>query len=242
MIEIRSLTHTVRLYADEVQRMDLFKLVLYCGYRGDLTKIPRCFTVIRSHSCVTDLTISLEELLSLMKSNTRNEIRRAAREGCSFNVTDDLDRFVNFYNAFCESKGFPDYTDRQRLQKYEKVLITEARHGGDVLAMHANILDEKSRTALLLYSCSPRLDAGVDKKMIGWGNRFLHFEDLKWLKSHGYVHYDWAGVVMDPSDSRYSIGQFKLAFGGKLIDSFSLKSPLFSLLEGIRNRVVRFRR
>lgn len=191
---------------------------------------------------MTDLRASTDEILASMKSNTRNEIRRAIREGCEFRIEESLDDFVPFYNAFCKSKNLDDYTNKARIQKYEKVLITKAVHGDNVLAMHANILDGRSRTALLLFSCSQRLDEGVDRKMIGWGNRFLHFKDLEYLKSLGFETYDWSGVCLDPNDERYSIGQFKLAFGGRIVDSWSLKTPLYAMLEHARNLLVRFRR
>lgn len=242
MIEIKSRTHTIRLFADGLSRSDLFWPVQYNSYRGDPKKIPFYFKVDQGHSCVTDLTLGTDELLALMKSNTRNEIRRAEREGCTFETFDDVDAFIAFYNDFCASKGLDDYTSKARIGKYEKVLLTKSLHENAVLAMHANILDERSKTGLLLYSCSKRLDADVDRKMIGWGNRFLHFKDMEYLKSLGYETYDWSGVCLDPNDPRYSIGQFKLAFGGKLVESLTASSPLFSWLEGLRNFLCRFRK
>ena len=242
MIEIKARTHSLRLYADRTRLTDWIWPVLYCGFRGDLTVVPRMFKVIRSNSCATDLSQGIDAIFSQMNSTTRNEIRRAEREGCSFAVVDDVDRFVAFYNSFCRDKGLADFTSRSRIEKFRHVVITEVRHGKKVLAMHANVLDQCGHMAFLLYSCSPRLEEQVDKKLIGWGNRYLHFQDLKWLKEHGYTYYDWSGVVMDPADERYSIGQFKLSFGGVLIDSVTIKTPVFRLLECVRDKIVSLRR
>lgn len=242
MIEIKSRTHTIRLFAKKLPISDLFKIILYNGYRGDYTKIPFYYHIIKGHSAETDLTIPMEDLMAQMKSNVRNEIRRAMKESCEFAVVESFDEFIPFYNAFCESKGLSDFTSKARMSKYEKVLMTKTMHNGVTLAMHANILDEKSKTALLLYSCSPRLEDGVDKKMIGWGNRFLHYKDLEYLKEHGYEIYDWSGVCTDPESPKYSIGQFKLAFGGKLIDSWSLSTPLYRLANLLHPLVNRLRR
>ena len=177
----------------------------------------------------------MDEIASLMKSNTRNEIRRAEREGCIFSIVESKAEFIPYYNGFCHDKGLNDFTSESRMGKYKKVLMTKATHGNEVLAMHANILDDESKTALLLYSCSRRLGDNVDRKLIGWGNRFLHYKDLEHLKGLGFEYYDWSGVCTDPSDPRYSIGQFKLSFGGKLIESWTIKSPLYARLEKFRN-------
>jgi len=241
MIETRSLTHTCRLFADKLSWTDMFRVILYAGYRGDLAEVPSWYRKIPGHSCLTDLSLPMDDIMAAMKSNTRNEIRRAIKEGCAFAVVKDVHEFVPFYNAFCASKGFPDYTDAARLKKFRHILITKAMQGDQVLAMHVNQLDSESHTALLILSGSQRLDAGVDKKLIGWGNRFLHYKELEYLKDKGYTTYDWSGICLDPNDEKYSIGQFKLGFGGKLIESPSLMTPLYALLERVRAKVVKFR-
>lgn len=242
MIEIKSFTHTIRIFADYTQLSDLFKVVLYCGYRGDKRTIPFFFSVVKGSSCVTDLRQPISDIMGRMKANTRNEIRRAEKEGCLFSIDDNVRDFIPFYNAFCESKGFPDYVNAKRLAKYNTLLVTRTTHCGAVLAMHVTLLDADSKTALLLLSGSQRLECGIDKKLIGWGNRYLHFKELEWLKANGYATYDWSGVCLDKNDTRYSIGQFKLSFGGEIVDSWSLKSPLYALLEKGRDFIIKYRR
>ena len=235
MIEIKSITHTVRLFASRLSMLDLFVPVMYCSYRGNKNKIPFYYKVIKGDSCYTDLTVGMDVVLASMKSNTRNEIRRAEREGCEFSTVDDMDEFIRFHNDFCASKNLPDYVNRSRLAKYgNRLLLTKVVHKGIVLAMHANIIDPVSKLALLILSSSQRLAEGVDRKMIGWGNRFLHFKELEYLKERGYETYDWSGVCLDPNDPRYSIGQFKLGFGGKIIDSWTLESPIYVFLIWLR--------
>ena len=73
------------------------------------------------------------------------------------------------------------------------------------------------------------------KKIIIFGANKPMTDVLVYLKEHGYKVFDWSGIVLDPEDSRYSIGQFKLSFGGKVIDSLVLCSPIFKLLEYVRN-------
>lgn len=239
MIEIKSRIHTMRLYAANTSWLDLFKMVIYYGFRGDIRRVPRWFKFKKGATALSDLTMPEDILLSRMKSNTRNEIRRAEKEGCSCEISEDVDSFIAFYNAFCASKGFPDYTDREKLSRYPNVMLTKAvSRNGEVLAMHANVIDESSECAFLLYSCSQRLDQGVDRKLIGWGNRFLHWKELLLLKKRGIKLYDWSGVDPDPNSETYSIGQFKLAFGGDLTDSYVLSSPLYYWANKFRALIV----
>lgn len=242
MIEIRSKIHTTRIFADRVRRSDIFKLVCYFSYHGDIARVPWYYKRERGESAVSDLSKPIEAIVASMKANTRNEIRRAAKEGCKFDLVTKVEEFVPFYNAFCDSKGLNDRTSVARLSKYQNLLLTKVSHNGQVLAMHANVLDPVNKVALLILSGSQRLDAHADRKMIGWGNRYLHFKELEYLKSHGYKSYDWSGVVTDPQNPLYAIGQFKLAFGGDLVDSWVLQSPLYRLSLVVRNLIIKFRK
>lgn len=235
MIETKSFTHTVRLFADSLRWTDIFRVVMYCSYRGDKEKIPFYYSIDKGASCETDLRLPLDELMGMMKSNTRNEIRRAEREGCRFVIDKDFSDFIPFYNSFCDSKGFHDYVSHRRMAKFHNLLVTRVVCGDVVLAMHVTQLDPVGKVALLILSGSQRLDAGANTKLIGWGNRFLHFKELEWLKSQGYELYDWSGVCLDKNNPQYSIGQFKLSFGGRIVDSWTLKSPLFVFLEKCRH-------
>lgn len=242
MIEIKNKFHIQRLFATSIGRMDFLKAVYYAGYRGDIIKIPFYYIVTHGNSAISDLTLSIEELLNQMKSNTKNEIRRAVKEGIDFTANVDFEEFVPFYNSFCESKGLDDIVTIPRLLKYDKTIITKTSINGQPLAMHATVVSKEQKLAFLLFSCSQRFDSGVDKKMIGWANRYLHYKDFEFLKSIGVETYDWSGVCIDPNDPRYSIGQFKMSFGGKLIDSPSFYTPMYGMLLLCRNFLIGFKR
>ena len=243
MIETKTRTHTTRLFAEHTSFWDMFKIVVYFRYRGDISEVPWWYCKRKAHSCVIDLTKSLDEILSGMKSNTRNEIRRAEREGCTFKVADNYDEFIQMYNSFCRSKNLNDFTDESRMKKYDHLLITKAERNGKTLAMHSTILDVDGGRSMLQFSCSPRLEDGIDAKVIGWANRFLHFKDLEWLKENGFSSYDWSGVCVDPENPAYSIGKFKLSFGGSgVYEDWILLSPLYVAAEKTREFVRRFMR
>lgn len=220
MIEVKAKTHINRLFATRTWTSDIFKAVVYFGFRGDIEDVPWWYSRHKGHSCVTDLTKNIDQILAEMKSNTRNEIRRAEREGCEFAVVETFDEFISMYNSFCRQKGLKDFVNEARMRKYPKVLVTKAVHRGRTMAMHSTILDDVGKISLLQFSCSPRLDINVDVKLVGWANRYLHFKDLEWLKSQGYTSYDWSGVCIDPQNPNYSIVKFKLSFVGESTINF----------------------
>lgn len=238
MLEVRSRLFVNRYFATKLSRLDIFKAIHYFDYSGDQEKVPWYYVKKVGVSCVSDLTIGIDKIMASMKSNTRNEIRRAIKEGCEFYVDDDLDAFVPYYNDFCRSKNLNDYTSKARIQKFKSFLSTRVERNGVVLARHINILDYSGKNAFLMFSCSSRLDENADRKLIGWANKFLHYKDLGWLMEAGFERYDWSGICLDKNDERYSIGQFKLSFGGEIKYPLMLRTPLYCFLEKFRGIVM----
>lgn len=236
MLEIKNKLYTQRFFAESLPLSDIFKAVTYTQYLGAHEKIPFYYKKIYGETATLDLTKPLDVLFQDMKSNTRNEIRRAEKEGCVFEYNYDYDSFVPFYNDFCISKGLKEliYTSAT-LKKYDKTIITMAKYNGLVLAMHATVVNEQDQCALLLYSCSRRLNENVDRKMIGWGNRYLHWKEFELFKKMGCTRYEWNGVCTNPEKKEvYNISQFKLSFGGNAVPSLGLRSPLFVFLKSIQ--------
>lgn len=230
MLIINNALHTQKMFAAKVEKSDLWKAVDYSGFQGDSSCLPSYYYVEHGMSCKSDLRLSMDELLLKMKSNTRNEIRRAEKEGCEMECGCSYEEFVPFYNAFCKSKGFADVTTIGRLKKYKTTYITKVHRNGEVLAMHAHVIDQDAKLVFLLFSCSQRLDTVSDKKLIGWGNRFLHFKEMELFKNMGLETYEWGGLTLDENDPRYSIGQFKLSLGGEVYETIGLRTPLYNFM------------
>ena len=242
MLEVKSRLFRNRYFATKLPWYDIFRAIHYFNYLGNGKNIPWYYFKKVGVSCVSDLTLGIDKLMAAMKSNTRNEIRRAIKEGCEFYIDDDIDAFVPYYNDFCRSKGLNDYTSKARILKYKDILSTRVEHNGVILARHINILDKVGKNAFLMFSCSPRLDDNADRRMIGWANKFLHYKDLEWLANAGFEKYDWSGICLDENDERYSIGQFKLSFGGEVTRPLMLRTPLYWLFERFRGIAMYVRR
>lgn len=232
MIEVKNKLYIQRLLAKKLFKWDWCKAVTYTQFLGD-AKIPFWYKQVHGETVTLDLSRSMEEIYFCMKSNTRNEIKRAIKEGCTFEINNDFEAFVSFYNDFSKSKNLDSFINVHTLTKYDGMTITCSKsNNGVVLAMHATVINKKDKEAMLFYSCSQRLNPSLDKRLIGWGNRFLHYKEFELFKQMGIERYEWNGVNTNKENSaQYNISLFKLGFGGEVVESLSLRTPLFLLLK-----------
>lgn len=230
MIEIRNRYHTQKLFATALNRWDFLRMVYYGSYRGE-APIPFYFVKRRGTTAWVDLRKDLSEHFSSLKSNVRNEIRRAEREGCQVKYSQDYAAFVSFYNEFARKKKSLYPITVSQVEKYGNSVVSVVKHGERLLAMHVTAFDEDTKTAFLLYSCSARLEENAHRSLMGMANRYLHWCDFEHFQSMGYERFDWNGVSLDPADrERYRIGCFKLSLGGDVVERVNLFSPLFALM------------
>ena len=232
MLDIsNSFFYKLKLNASKVDFIDYFRPSQYNYFQGNP---PIFMKVGKGHTIHIDLTQSEDEILQGCKSNTRNEIRRAIREGFFFEEMNDYQEFVDFYNVFAQEKNI-EKIDMSHLTKYGKhLLLYKSGFDGNVMTMHASFTDDDIKRVTLLYSASVRLTDSIDKKMVGFSNRFLHYKEFLQFKSMGYTSYDINGVCIDQRDkARYSIGKFKQGFGGEEKDIIQLYSYPFVLFNFI---------
>jgi lipid II:glycine glycyltransferase (peptidoglycan interpeptide bridge formation enzyme) len=159
--------------------------------------------------------------MSDFSRNTRNEIRKATKEGVIFSVCNNLDKFITFYNQFAKQKGLKQIDDLDYFEK-NQILITEAVYNSEVLCMHSYIIDTDSSRARLLHSASlfREIDDKSIKALVGKSNRFLHYMDMLHFKNEKFITYDLGGYAYNTdNDSLKNINKFKDSFGGELIEN-----------------------
>lgn len=234
MIKANKLFYSLRIYDDKVCFLDYLRLCLLTDYRS---KKPFGFISEKKATSFIDLTLSLDEILNNMHSGTRRDIRRAEREGINFEICRDIDEFVKFYNEFAIQKSISTI-NRSSICKYKYYLLTKCVFNGQTCAMHATVLDSHLKIARLLFSCSLRLSdsCSISAQLVGYANKLLHYKDFMFLKESAFEKYDFAGICTDESDKvRFSIGKFKMGFGGNLIPTFNYTSPLFYVVNKIKS-------
>jgi hypothetical protein len=185
------------------------------------------------HTILIDLSQDEAQLLADCKSNTRNEIGRAAREGAAARITQDPATFLEMYEAAAAHKSLPQ-TGRGFLQSYGPALhISEVVQDGRVLAAHVHVADAENGRARLIRSAS--LFRDLDKPMqqaAGRANRMLHHQDFLYFKRLGYRSYDMGGYDPPgtelPEDLR-RVSDFKASFGGRVVQEANYLSCLLHL-------------
>lgn len=238
MIELkRNFLYKLAINATSVTLKDKLLLTQFNSFRGET---PFGMKSSIGHTILIDLTQSEEELMKDCKSNTRNEIRRAIREEFFFSEVTSLEEFLDFFNLFAEEKGIDKITKEHLTQYGDKIVLFKSGKDNVTMTMHASAIDVEAGMAILLYSASARLRDNIDRKDIGFSNRFLHYKEFIEFKNRGLKTYDFNGICIDPEDKeRYSISQFKAGFGGKQTEVkwlFSYPFVVVSKFKSLFNR------
>lgn len=176
-----------------------------------------------------DLTKDEENILSRMRQNTRNCIRRALRKGVVIRDA-PLSRLPDWYNLYAdtaERKGFPrinydyfhflfhysytykNYVDDKSLAPEFRLLL--AMSGEDLLA--GIILGLYGKTAYYLYAGSS------GEKRDYMPNYLLQWEAIKTARKSGCLKYDLFGIPPNnsPDHEQHGLYTFKTGFGGRII-------------------------
>ena len=199
---------------------DVFRIAFYGNFIGAPSRISRFFHKNYYHSLHINLLLSEDELYKGLKSNTRNEINRAINASCEFLDCISIENFVEFYNVFASKKGLKPINTTSLTKYGANLKITGVSFQGEMLTLHAYYTDTETGITTLLYSASKRLDNINDSllKLIGYSNRFLHYQDILYFKKIGFLIYDFGGIYLGDDDrSQVGIAQFKKSFGGEIV-------------------------
>ncbi len=202
-------------------------VIFVYGYKKKISK----YKYSMQHSTFLDLTLSKDELFISIKKNVRYEINRSIKENVEMKIfsSEDLkkssDELLNFekkYNQMYIEKGIKNKLNMKTVKGYidnNMFLLTKAIKEGRDLCYHAYVVNgEKTR---LLYSCSNfRNDDKETRNLIARANKFLHWEDINFFKSHGYFFYDFGGI--SSFNNPNGIDKFKISFGGKRVEYYNM--------------------
>jgi len=170
-----------------------------------------------------DLDKPQTEIDSKIDKGTLYEIRRAEREDIKFEISNNIIEFISFFNEFAINKGI-EKTSLNYLNFNSPLIITKAIKGNEVLVMHLYIQD-KFRVRLNM-SASKVISGNEENKqlrnLIGYANRFLHYQDIIYFKANAIKIYDFGGFAKDTDNKQLlGINKFKLGFGGEIIEEFN---------------------
>lgn len=182
----------------------------------------------KQQSQILNLNVPEEELLKGFSSTTKNEIRRADREKTEAHYFDSmylmrdhsvLNDMAQVYTCMYKEKSMDSHSlPIQEMRGYINagaLLISVAEFNGSVLVYHSYVMDKNN--CRLLHSCSVFRSIDPDlRRTVGRANKFLHYRDMQYFKSHDVTNYDWGGIMSYENPN--GIDTFKLSFGGRYIE------------------------
>lgn len=226
MISIKKGFYHLSIYSKKVDIVDYFIMASYTSFLGNK---PLFFKENKGKTSIVNLQNDMDVISKNMKSNYRNEIKKAISLNINVEEEKDINQFISYYNNFAIKRGLAPINS-YNVTKYPHYIIYKALLEQTVLTYHVHIYDDDAKIVRLLFSASNRLDETIDTKAIGYANKYLHFKEFEYFKDQGLEKYDFAGVCDNPNDTaKYGIGLFKKGFGGDMIDTVSFDSPLMTI-------------
>jgi hypothetical protein len=238
MTEIKRKKHGLayeqKWFARQATSRDALALVAYFQFQGKLP--PKPFIRQRFTTIVVDLNRNPEEIMADMQKNVRYKIRRAENDALCWETGFDERQFVTFHQAFAKEKGIGGI-DLRRIRSFGSAIqLTRVICGGQVLAQHAYLVDREEQRSRQLFSATGRFE-NADSALIGRANRWCHWRDMLHFKELGITTFDLGGVAPQAGTGALDgINDFKMGFGGKLVQEDHWLSPLYALvgLLGVR--------
>ena len=181
-----------------------------------------------------DLSLQDDELLAMMKKNTRYNIGLAERKGIKIteylsneeNIESRMGRFYNLMQEMQQrAKGYPIRpitTFRKLLNIFEgsnNISLFEATFEEDLIA--SNISQRTKHWSSSFYAGSNRLHS--EKK----APYLLRWRSIQKAKEHGSKVYDFWGIIPN-SKQHEGYSDTKLSFGGVRIDDYGILAYPFN--------------
>jgi len=172
------------------------------------------------NTILSDLTLSEDELLAVMKSKTRYNVRLAARRGVTVHPGTRADLPL-FYRMYAETAARDSFIIRP-YEYYEDAWgsFMEAGLAHMLLAYY----DEEPLAGVIIFRFGPTAwyfygaSRGRHRNLMP--NHLLQWEAMRWAKSQGCTLYDWWGAPdrLDESDPMWGVYRFKEGFGGQFVE------------------------
>ena len=222
-----------------------FFMVEYYNIRDEIEDNGIILSGFKSQTLLNNIAKSDEEIIKDFTSNTRNEVRRARREGASSKFYFSKVESYDFLKILIEEidikltemytrKGIAYSSIKELLLEYceQGILgISIGTIGSKDVAFHIYVLGDS--VCRLAYSVSTFREDKGESKIIAMVNRMLHYDDMKYARDLGFTIYDWGGYGQE--EDVLSISKFKEGFGGE-ISNYEMRYVIKKNLLGILYR------
>lgn len=236
------------IWFSETEKSDNSDLLFYFQMPTEPKNLP--FEVF--HTLIIDLTREETEILGDFTKNVKYEINRAEIKDelqGSFHASPVdrvvIDNFIHDYNLFNveRSKNKIPVEDFEKYNRTGALLLTSVSHNGKVIVWHSYII-KNGRARLKTSSSLTNTESNEMRNLTGRANRWLHWQDIKYLKQKEFTVYDFGGWYSGNEDSKLlGINKFKETFGGLKEISYNytiaptLKGKLYLFLSNIKSKL-----
>lgn len=198
---------------------DLIKV--YCE-QPDLADRPSTAHVYPVRTVRVDLTRGSEAVFKGMNRLCHRGVRFAEKMGDRIkivkNTTQATSDFLDLYNSFARAKGGVPKLSRRAFSPYLTVADVCTLYLDDRPTVGlVTVKDHGAGYALNMFAASRRFDGKADADACGHLNRYLHWWEMRNCLVEGFKVQDFGFLYGDPG---HPFNQFKVAFGGDVIDLF----------------------
>jgi peptidoglycan pentaglycine glycine transferase (the first glycine) len=217
------------------------------GFHVDTLELAPTATIL------VDIRPSEEQLLSRMKRQTRQNIRRSAKEGIQSWIggVDDIHRFYELHQMTSQRQKFLPYKE-----EYFSALW-DAFGQLDQICLVFCEYEHELVSGLLLIAFGETVCA----KLLGWSGAYpekrpndaLFWAAIRWAQSHGYSWFDFEGISRKGAEAYLETGELpeeyhhspdflKYGFGGQVTlfpEAYSIMlNPAIRMILGNMNLTV----
>lgn len=177
---------------------------------------------------IINLEKSEDIIFKNFSSTVRNEINRAIKENIEYELIKEFNlykkEYINFYNRFAKIKWLQKISWSTFNNIEKNIYLTKAYYNNLILVYHLYIFDKDIWKARLLQSCSLFRDNKIEinKNLIWYANKWLHYFDIVKFKELWFLEYDfWWLYLWETDIEKLNIDKFKLSFWPKIETNYN---------------------
>lgn len=195
------------------------------------------------YTSVLDLNRDLNTIwMNNLGKNCRYKIRKAQQLGINCLINERYKEYVRIQDSFERQKGFSPIFRMIRpklktIKQYGTLFVSE--YQGEVLSGLVYLEDGNNIKAWL--AASKRLEVDKEKAtLIGYANRLLLWEAIKYAKGKGIKEFDFGGLWSEEKvkkdKQKEGLNRFKMDFGGEIVTRYyyiKINSLLYKLAKSL---------
>ena len=187
-----------------------------------------------SHTIEINLEKTSEELFAAFNKKILQDYRHAEENDFSIEITDDLELFTNFFNAFAKQRNTFSTSVIRLKEKLPYLQIYVAKYKGEIYSAQSFLVDNDEKIIRFYQSSSLRLNDDVDKIIVARASKYLLMKCILIYQQQGYKIFDLGGYAMNTTDEGLQgINNFKTKFGGEIVECIDYYSYPYCVLKKV---------